>query len=383
MRNPKVEKKALVIQAQANRDWKEASGSASRKQSKRQKYGIPEAREAGKANEDAGREAEVLKARQAFGLNVMKRDDAVVVGPSADEEVEVEKEEEKAEEVKPVQQAEPKTDDQRALDALLGVKEDSTLVLPAANEHEAFERDFRTAPEMATLQEYEAVPVEEFGAAMLRGMGWKEGQGIGNQKGRKLEKVKVLERRPALLGIGAKADAAVAAELGAWGRGAGGKQRREQVVYNPLTLRNKRTGEELTEEELKIKLATQKEEQTKGRLAPEKEEKRRRKDDYDSDEEYERKRRERRKERDYDDGYRSSRREKDDTKSERRRDYDSDRKSDKRRDYDDSRNDKRSDRYEDDRRDKDRRRERDDYDRGSSRRERDYRDDDRDRRHRR
>jgi hypothetical protein len=31
----------------------------------------------------------------------------------------------------------------------------------------------------STLEDYEDVPVEEFGAALLRGMGWKDGQGIG------------------------------------------------------------------------------------------------------------------------------------------------------------------------------------------------------------
>lgn len=29
------------------------------------------------------------------------------------------------------------------------------------------------------LQDYENVPIEEFGTAMLRGMGWKSGEGIG------------------------------------------------------------------------------------------------------------------------------------------------------------------------------------------------------------
>lgn len=31
----------------------------------------------------------------------------------------------------------------------------------------------------STLEDYEAVPVEEYGMAMLHGMGWKAGEGIG------------------------------------------------------------------------------------------------------------------------------------------------------------------------------------------------------------
>ena len=29
---------------------------------------------------------------------------------------------------------------------------------------------------------YDEIPIEQFGVAMLRGMGWKEGQGIGRNK---------------------------------------------------------------------------------------------------------------------------------------------------------------------------------------------------------
>lgn len=62
-------------------------------------------------------------------------------------------------------------------------------------------------PDAPTLDEYAAMPVEEFGAAMLRGMGWK-GEDKSSEK--KSEKKKANggsvqpRRRPALLGIGAK-----------------------------------------------------------------------------------------------------------------------------------------------------------------------------------
>jgi hypothetical protein len=34
----------------------------------------------------------------------------------------------------------------------------------------------------ASLEDYERVPIEAFGAALLRGMGWKEGEALGSGK---------------------------------------------------------------------------------------------------------------------------------------------------------------------------------------------------------
>jgi len=34
----------------------------------------------------------------------------------------------------------------------------------------------------ATDDDYEKVPIEQFGLAMLRGMGWKDGEGVGKNK---------------------------------------------------------------------------------------------------------------------------------------------------------------------------------------------------------
>ena len=52
------------------------------------------------------------------------------------------------------------------------------------DEKEKFKRDMEMRPEECTLEDYDAVPVEDFGAAMLRGMGWTEGKPIGkNQNG--------------------------------------------------------------------------------------------------------------------------------------------------------------------------------------------------------
>lgn len=56
-------------------------------------------------------------------------------------------------------------------------------------------------PEEASLDAYDSLPVEEFGAALLRGMGWTEGKGIGRGK----EVVKPVEyvRRVGREGLGA------------------------------------------------------------------------------------------------------------------------------------------------------------------------------------
>ncbi|XP_066436699.1 G-patch domain and KOW motifs-containing protein [Eleutherodactylus coqui] len=57
-------------------------------------------------------------------------------------------------------------------------------------------------PESAQAADYEVVPVEHYGMAMLRGMGWKEGEGIGKTF---KQDVKPLEQklRPKGLGLGA------------------------------------------------------------------------------------------------------------------------------------------------------------------------------------
>ena len=39
--------------------------------------------------------------------------------------------------------------------------------------------DVSLRPEEAEMADYEAVPIEQFGMAVLRGMGWKKGVGIG------------------------------------------------------------------------------------------------------------------------------------------------------------------------------------------------------------
>ena len=79
------------------------------------------------------------------------------------------------------------------------------------SEEETLRRDLDSLPEEidARSDRYVAMPVEEFGRAMMRGMGWSEGKGVGrNAK----EDVKVVEflSRPDRLGLGAQPKAEVA-----------------------------------------------------------------------------------------------------------------------------------------------------------------------------
>ena len=55
---------------------------------------------------------------------------------------------------------------------------------------------------LVLLQDYEALPVEDFGKALLRGMGWEEGLGLGKKR-KHVDAVQYV-RRPERLGLGAQ-----------------------------------------------------------------------------------------------------------------------------------------------------------------------------------
>jgi hypothetical protein len=125
----------------------------------------------------------------------------------------------------PCEPPKEKTDDERAIEALIGIKSEEKgpdLIIPAVNddggglatpatEEDAYRRAIRSAPDVSTLEDYERVPVEEFGAALLRGMGWKEGDSTNGR----VERPKDVKRRQNLLGLGAT-ELKGAEELGAW-----------------------------------------------------------------------------------------------------------------------------------------------------------------------
>ncbi|KAH0267598.1 hypothetical protein KCU91_g9982, partial [Aureobasidium melanogenum] len=375
----KEEKKPLVITALANRDWREAS-----KRQRAQKYGITteqlDARTQAAQNADGAdkvvKETEAVK----YGLNVF--------APSASasaEDTQQDQDPEQLQEDKPEQQ---KTADQLAIDALTGAAPTSTLTIPTAavTEEDAFNDSYHSAPPAPSLSDYAAVPVEEYGAAMLRGMGWKGPSTTSQPKPTKKGQLPPA-KRPALLGIGADPNAAAQAEeLGAWGKSSS-RGRKEPTMFIPVSMKNKKTGETLTEEELRDKIRRDKEEAENQRfivndleIRDKKRERRdedsrterKRRDDYSDDEEEKRRRRKDR-DRDYDrhdhrsrDYDRKDRRERD-----RSRDRDSKRdRSRDRSDYYDKKSSSRRDRS----RDRDYERRDRDYEKSSSRRDHRYED---------
>ncbi len=61
-------------------------------------------------------------------------------------------------------------------------KDEGPVKVIPANETIAFRDDVQSRPEEATMEDYENIPVDEFGAALLRGLGWNEGEGIGRNR---------------------------------------------------------------------------------------------------------------------------------------------------------------------------------------------------------
>ncbi|MCJ1435954.1 hypothetical protein MMC27_005330 [Xylographa pallens] len=254
---PKEPKVPLVIQRQSNRNWREEG------RRKRGKDLLP-------AEERAAREGKVVDGddngsgeRETFGLTIVKR--------NSDAEVQTILISEGPEGNQPGSKV--KTADEEALEALLEGKRKSNLVLPSIgsgdygnerfegrpNEEDSFKSDIASRPDSASMDDYNAVPIEEFGAALLRGMGWKEGDVVGKRKNQ-IIKTRIVERRPALLGIGAKEVPEGLEELGAWGKGAKGKKMYTKGAA-PVLLKNSKTGEMLTEEELKTKTEKQQKEE--------------------------------------------------------------------------------------------------------------------------
>lgn len=389
----------LVIPVTSKNNWRDRAGANAKKSKKNLLPAEVQALQEAKRNGQAppGGAVETEGPSMAYGLSFANKLADQGANGAADEDRPMP-------DAKPAEQTKPLTDDQIAMQALISegkgeVERRSDLVIEASesrddedeapgryDETSSFRTDVLSRPEPATLDQYNAIPVEEFGAALLRGMGWKDGQSIGRGNYGSSAKAdgnkpRVPERRPGFLGIGAKDSTGgkgAEAEFGAWGRAAMRKASRKageesgngntEGVYMPVTMRNKNTGEHITEEELaEMKKASKTE--------PAKDDWRERRDrnleksgrDSDRSRDQERDYRKR----DYDDD-RSDRR----TGSSRRdRSSSAGRHSSRRSRYDDD------DRRKDDRsyrdRDRDRRRDRDD-DKNSPR----DRDRDRDRRHR-
>ena len=280
-----TKKALLVIPAQKNRDWRE--------ESRKKRAGrnlLPQEVQDLRAGRAVDASADGESEPVQYGLTFIQRDATAQTESIANGDMEMQGVQATSDEATKTT-IRPLTADEEALEALKGTsKKPSTLIiggpssanpnafhpnetsslftnaqLPALSEAQLFKADVASRPDSASLAEYNSIPVEEFGAALLRGMGWKGeidadgnvSNGVNGVGGKANGgKARVVERRPALLGIGAKeVPKELMDELGAWGKGAqgsggAGKKGRKEVGYNPVVLRDKVTGELVTEEEL-------------------------------------------------------------------------------------------------------------------------------------
>lgn len=138
----------------------------------------------------------------------------------------------------------PLTEDQIALQAILAGDQPELAqidMIPALQsdrgapktETDAYREDVLTRPDSSSIEDYERIPVEQFGAALLRGMGWKEGMAASKTRKGPTEPY-VPVSRPALLGIGAKEK--VVDDDGA-GAGKNRKPQRPEKRYVPVVKR--------------------------------------------------------------------------------------------------------------------------------------------------
>ncbi|THV45751.1 hypothetical protein BGAL_0454g00070 [Botrytis galanthina] len=200
----------LVIPKQENRDWK---GEA-RERKGRGRNLLPEEEQRRRAGEENEEKTDAVNGNDGeikWGLTVKTqvKEDLIDSERTIEQTIQVEEVEDKPK---------IKTEDELAIEALMGVESKRNgpdLIIASVNENgndmvteeDAYKRAIASAPDVSTLEDYDAVPVEEFGAALLRGMGWdgKERKGGGKE----------VKRRQNLLGLGAK-ELKDAEELGAW-----------------------------------------------------------------------------------------------------------------------------------------------------------------------
>ncbi|KAE8373475.1 DExH-box splicing factor binding site-domain-containing protein [Aspergillus bertholletiae] len=279
----KHEKHELVIPVLSSNNWRDRPGVNQKPKGKNLlPKEVQAIQEATKRGEITGENTETDGPSMAYGLSFAQQ-------PGTEQETEDEAGDKPVEDSQPISEEnqKPLTQDEIALRALIRESKGETegrsdLIIESRpggqdgnggrhDETTSFRADIASRPESATLDQYNAIPVEEFGAALLRGMGWKEGKAVGKGtygSSAIVDKPRIPERRPGFLGIGAKdvsGGKGAEAELGAWGKAAMRKGARKngkegetstEGVYMPVMMRNKKTGESITEEEL---AATQKE----------------------------------------------------------------------------------------------------------------------------
>lgn len=204
-------KREFVIERQPNRDWR-----AEVKAQRPGKNLLPEEARAQRNGTTVETEPADQDKEIKWGLTVKEKpakDDDQSAGDAPNE-----RPEHPNGHAQPEAPAPERTADDEAMDALLGrtPKKQKTIPQPALSEDDAYRRDAEAAGAASTLDDYEAMPVEEFGAALLRGMGWN-----GEQRG---PKPKEARRRANRLGLGAK-ELKEAEDLGGWNQNGAKKKR--------------------------------------------------------------------------------------------------------------------------------------------------------------
>lgn len=137
---------------------------------------------------------------------------------------------------------------------------DSTTTLGTATRSQSddLQADLSSRPDSSTLADYTAMPVEEFGLALVRGMGKKRRANgeIIIVEPTKEDEPKKARKQEGFLGIGARPvpGAAKGVELGAWGKADMKKNSRGEGFFTPVMVRLA-NGETMTEEELERRKA--------------------------------------------------------------------------------------------------------------------------------
>lgn len=213
-KDPRTEKKDYVIARQPNRDWKSDVNAQ-----RRGKNLLPEEARAAKNGVSTTETGPAPDSGIQWGLTITKKE-------VKDEDQDTEETQRPTEDPKPkeepsAQEPPPKrTADDEALDALLGKAPAKEEAVIHPSEEDAYLRDLTKTGDASTLADYDAMPVEEFGAALLRGMGWD-----GKPRGAGVKEVK---RRPNRLGLGAK-ELKEDEDLGAWDQNGKKKNHRPRL----------------------------------------------------------------------------------------------------------------------------------------------------------
>jgi hypothetical protein len=151
-----------------------------------------------------------------------------------------------------VEQPKKLTADEEALQALLDdgsgkpnstavIEQQANRTISPRDEEQDFREDLASRPDSCTLDEYDAMPVEEFGMAMLRGMGQKR-RANGQLVETKAPNPRKRPKQDGFLGIGAKAPAD-GVEVGAWGRADMRKNTKGEGFFTPIVREKAPNGE--------------------------------------------------------------------------------------------------------------------------------------------